>query len=206
MSYLFRGKKRYFDFIESLEKEEQEFHRINQEYAAKSEMCNIDYKIKAQHVTQTLRRLGAREIRHVDPLKHTAKSRASTSINKSRTNKYKNSTQQKNNAAAAGMNNGSFLNTSPARLVSNQWPVRPSSAYRILTPVTKMKKYNDMDEDVYKKTKDPPLIHSTGISNISFSKVSNSNSGNIFTNTQSPKTNECDSSSILNDAADDDNQ
>lgn len=183
MSYLFRGKKKYFDFIESLEKEEEEFRKLNQEYSAKSEMCNHDYKIQAQHVTQTLRRLGAREIRHVNPSR-TTKSRTPTSINKSRANSYKNTSQ--NHSSAPSTNNESFLNTSPARIVSKQWPVRPNSAYRILAPVTKFKKYNEMNEGAYITTKDPPLIHSTGISNSTISnnikEVSNDNSDQIFNN------------------------
>lgn len=203
MSYLFREKKRYFDFLESLEKEEQEFRRINQEFAMKSEICNNEYKIRAKTATHTLRRIGAREIRKVDPKSLTSKPRAVTSINKSRTNKpdsikYKNSTQRANNE--------SFLNTSPARLVSSQWPVRPNSAYRILAPVAKLRKYDEMNEEAYKKTKDPPLIHGTGILTINYStsnyEMKNGNTrDNIFTHTQSTKTDN-DSSIVLDELPD----
>lgn len=191
MSYLFRGNRKYFDFIESLEKEEQEFRKMNQECAAKSEMCNNEFKIQARNVTNTLRRVGAREIRHVQPSK-TAKSRSTASIKK--TNII---TTNQNKTINPNSNKGSFLNTKPARLVSKKWPIRPNSAFRILTPQSKLNKFNDLDDDFYTKQKDPPLIHSTGISN-------SSQNIDIFNKTQSSKVNEYGSINTLNEVYDDD--
>ena len=166
MSYLFRDNPGYFEFLESVEREEVAFRQMARDYAYKSALNNRDYRNKVAYVNSTLRSVKKKEIQKADSqnLSKTAKRKAAKSFTLP---KGKVKRQE-------GL---SYLNSSPAHIMSTEWPVRPTSAQRILSP-TKLKRYQEMNESEYVVPKDPPIIHNTGIT---ISKPENQKSRTIRT-------------------------
>lgn len=170
MSYLFRGNKRYFNFLAALEEEGKEYRKMGREYMMKSQQCNSDYKKKAARMTHTLRQVGAREFKHNTEQDQSGNFFTTPSKTMRPATKQKITINKRDfsNTSKQKLPKVSFLTANPSRAVSSQWPVRPSSAIRILQP-PKLEKYQNMaDENLYRKEKDPPIIHGTGIQNNTF--------------------------------------
>ncbi|OHS98171.1 hypothetical protein TRFO_09025 [Tritrichomonas foetus] len=150
--------------MQALEQEEIAFRQMGREYAIKSELNNKEYKLKVANATNLLRTAGKREVRKVNQ-KDIIRSRIQTAPPKNIKSSLEKSVKKSSEKVvdkSIEKEPPSFLHTSPVQILSTEWPVRPTSAHRILSPA-KLTRYKEMNEEEYKKTKDPPIIHNTGL-------------------------------------------
>lgn len=140
MSDLFRGNKKYYDFIRAMEVENNYLRQMNAEYSAKTVKCNTDFQTVDSKTKHALQRIEPRKLRDRTTARETYKKKDPFIDTHPSQKKSK-----------------SYFDTPPAKDISHKWPVRANSAQRILSPA-KLREASDG-----RPYQEAPLIHNTGI-------------------------------------------
>jgi hypothetical protein len=144
MSDLFIGNS-YYHFMVALESEATAMRRMKGEFSAKLNSTKSQLKATSQAAQLRVLRVGGRTIRQTNKttLKRLAAEHEAAVLAQQAAEDFEDEYEY------------------PARPESHDWPVRPNSSKRLLSPV----KLGDLPHysNVLRLPKDPPLIHGTGI-------------------------------------------
>jgi hypothetical protein len=146
MSELFRKSPKCYGLILALENEHYALREANQKYTLISFEEDKKYREQRALTKLRMRRADAREIRHVnfDSIRRLRKEHEDAELARAR-------------ARVPVIHEYEY----PGKPVSKDWPVRPNSAQRLLSPG----KLTDLHDyaDVVRLPADQPLIHGTGV-------------------------------------------
>jgi hypothetical protein len=148
MSHLFRNNPKCFPLISALEHECAAFRDMSREYSMKSEERDREFKRQAKQSQLTIRRLDKRDIRQTDV--RTLRKLAA---------EHKAAVMARDRALQRRDERVSY--EYPSKPISTKWPVRSSSAKRVLAPA----RLGELDQyaEVLRLPSDAPVIHGTGI-------------------------------------------
>jgi hypothetical protein len=149
MSALFARTPKYYGFVRALEKESSTLRERNREMTTRNTEMDVEFQKMARQADFSLRRVGARAIRHTD-----AQTLRRLAL--------------QHNAAVCARELAMTLSTAvvneqpPIRMESHEWPIRSNNARRTVMParLLDLRQY----ADVLRLPSDPPIIHSTGVS------------------------------------------
>lgn len=144
----FLGSNKCYSLIVALENEHDALREMYAKYGVKSKENNREYIKTRNRAMTTIRCLKTRELKG-------PREEARKAIEAQNNRRMRTTTQPRKDRSI------SPLYEYPARPESRSWPVRKTSASRLLAP-KKLEELKDYD-GVLRAPKDLPIIHSTGI-------------------------------------------